>query len=82
VSIVYIPEQLRKLLEQAKGNVELCDYHGNLLGNFLPAQNGEKRKSPEPPPLCEEELQRRENEEGGLTTEEFLASIEGFPCSR
>ena len=82
MSIVYIPKQLRELLEQREGIVELCDYQGNLLGNFMPAPKGEKRKSPEPPPLSEEELQRIENEEGGLTTEEFLATIEDFPCSR
>ena len=82
MSVVYIPEQLRKLLERADGSVELCDYRGNVLGSFMPASNGEKRKPAEPPPLSEEELQRRENDEEGLTTEEFLGSIEGFPCSR
>ena len=80
--ILYIPaHHIRDMLKSATGPVELCDYNGNLLGSFMPASSPEKRK-PLEPPFSEEELQRAEEEEGECTTEELIASLEGFPCSR
>lgn len=81
MAIMYIPAHyIRDMLRSATGPVELCDYNGNLLGSFVPAAAPEKRK-PLEPPISEEELQARENDEGGCTTEELIASLEGFPCS-
>ena len=76
-----IPAPLRDFFKDVKEPAELYDYSGNPLGRFTPATPGDKKIDCEPPPMSEEELQRIENEEDGMTTEELLASLENFPCS-
>jgi hypothetical protein len=49
--------------------VELCDGSGNVLGQFTPAAASPVPRYPEPPPLSEEEIQRREQEPDYSTAE-------------
>jgi hypothetical protein len=55
---------------------ELCDSSGRLLGYFTPAANRDLYATAEIPPIDEEELQRREHEQGGYTTAEVLEHLE------
>jgi hypothetical protein len=57
--------------------VEIFDKSGQLLGYFIPAEDKSIYKNMvEPPPLSEEELQRRENEPGGRGLPEILRDLE------
>lgn len=79
---VFIPAPHNGLLKGLPGPVRLCDYQGNVLGYFTPAEPGAERYPVyEPPPLTEEEYQKLINESESYTTEEVIASLEGFPCS-
>ena len=51
---------------------ELCDPSGRILGYFTPAADRDLYATAEIPPIDEEELRRREHEEGGYTTAEVL----------
>lgn len=56
--------------------LELCDSTGRLLGYFTPAEDKSLYGKHEPPPLSEEEWQRRENEPGGRSLSEILRDLE------
>ena len=73
---VVVDEMMRRLLPDLSRPVEFCDEKGHVLGRFLPETAvvlGQK----EPPPLSEEELQRRKAE-AAYTTAEVLAYLESL----
>lgn len=55
---------------------ELCDPSGRSLGYFTPAADRDLYAAAEIPPIDEEELRQREQEEGGYTTTEVLDHLE------
>ncbi len=63
-------EKLSGLLEP----VQLCDEHGRVLGDFCPVIDRSMYKGVDAPASAEE-LDRRDRETGGLTTEEVLRRL-------
>jgi hypothetical protein len=68
-----ITKQLLNSLLQSRDGVEVCDASGFTIGVHTPSAD----LVLEPPPLSEEELNRRESE-AGFTTEEVLAHLRGL----
>lgn len=62
-------------LQNLKEQVELCDEQGRVLGRFLPFADLASYTDLEPQ-VSEEELDRREREEGGRSLAEILADLE------
>ena len=60
---IHLDESLRKKLLNLQQPLELCDDAGKVVGVFTPLLGKE------PPPLSEEELQRREAEPDYSTAE-------------
>jgi hypothetical protein len=71
---VVVDETMRRLLPDLSRPVEFCDETGQVLGHFLP-ETAVVLGHREPPPLSEEELQRRKAE-STYTTAEVLAYLE------
>ena len=63
--------QLRALSQP----VQLCDPHGQVLGQFIPAVNRSQGDIDEPP-LDREEIERRKATAKRLSTEEFIDELE------
>jgi hypothetical protein len=75
---VVINDALRGLLPNLSEPLLFCDDQGQVIGQFIPVPPtviGQK----EPPPLSEEELQRRLTEEPTYTTAEVIAYLESLP---
>lgn len=74
---IVVNETLRSLLHDLSRPLEFCDEKGQVLGRFVP--ENETAVGPyEPPPLSEEEIQRRLSEEPTYTTAEVLAYLESL----
>jgi hypothetical protein len=71
---VVVDETMRRLLPDLSRPLEFCDETGHVLGRFLP-ETAVVLGQTEPPPLSEEELQRRKAEPA-YTTAEVLAYLE------
>jgi hypothetical protein len=65
-----LTEKLSGLFEP----VQLCDEHGRVLGDFCPVVDPSLYEGVDSP-LSAEELERRSNEPGGLTTPEVLRKL-------
>ena len=65
-----LTEKLSGLFEP----VQLCDEHGRVLGDFCPAVDPSMYKGVDAPASAAE-LDRRERETGGFTTEEVLRRL-------
>ena len=72
---ITISSELLAQLRAAPHTVDLCDEHGNVVGQFTPQLDPEEWESLEPQ-LSEEEIQRRLQEGGGRTLSEILADLE------
>lgn len=75
---VVINDTLRNLLPNLSEPLVFCDDQGQILGQFFPATPSVVGQI-EPPPLSEEELQRRLTEEPTYTTAEVIAYLESLP---
>ena len=71
---VVVDETTRRLLPDLSRPLEFCDEAGHVLGRFLP-ETAVVLGQTEPPPLSEDELQRR-NSEPAYMTAEVLAYLE------
>lgn len=69
---VMLDDALRSKLLDLRQPLELCDGSGRVVGVVTPYKPGPYF---EPPPMSEEELQRRE-QEPDYSTEEVLAHLE------
>jgi len=58
-------------LRQAQAALKLVDADGNVIGHFIPEDS-----PPTEPYISEEELDRRELEEGGKRLADILADLE------
>ena len=74
---IVVNDTLRGLLHDLSRPLEFCDENGQLLGRFMPEIETAARPY-EPPPLTEEEIQRRLTEEPTYTTAEVLAYLESL----
>ncbi|HVS39095.1 MAG TPA: hypothetical protein VMS17_26285 [Gemmataceae bacterium] len=72
---IIVDASLREKLHHLSEPLELCDESGNVLATVTPIPNPSGVRGWEPPPLSEEELQRREQEED-YSTAEVLAYLE------
>lgn len=73
---IVVNDTLRGLLHGLSGPLEFCDDNGQVLGRFIP--EAEAVAAPyEPPPLTEEEIQRRLSEPT-YTTAEVIAYLESL----
>jgi hypothetical protein len=72
---VIVDPAFRAQLSGLKETVELCDTTGEVLGHFTPA-SALPLKEWGRPQIPEEELLRREGEEGGRPLAEILADLE------
>jgi hypothetical protein len=72
---VIVDPAFQALLAGLKETVELCDTAGQVLGHFTPA-NAVSLNEWGRPQIPEEELLRREREEGGRSLAEILADLE------
>ena len=73
---IVVDAELRGKLHNLRQPLELCDESGQVLAWLTPVLNPAGARSMEPPPLSEEELQRREQEPGAYSTAEVLAHLE------
>lgn len=73
---IVVDAALRGKLHDLRQPLELCDESGQVLAWLTPVPNPSSARSMEPPPLSEEELQRREQEPGEYSTAEVLAFLE------
>jgi hypothetical protein len=64
-------DSLRGLL----GPVELCDDQGRVLGEFRPAPGRTSLYDGVESPLSNDEIERRENEQGGRSLAEILDDL-------
>lgn len=74
---VLVNDTLRGLLPSLSEPIVFCNDQGEVLGQFIPATPTMVGHT-EPPPLSEEELQRR-LKEPGYTTAEVIAYLESLP---
>jgi hypothetical protein len=56
--------------------LELCDETGKVRAQVVPVLDPADYEPMEPPPLSEEELQKRRSSNTGLTTRELLTQLE------
>jgi hypothetical protein len=66
-----------EMLAGLPGPVELCDERGRVLGEFRPAAHRSIYLDVDAP-LTKAELDRREQETGGYTTEEVLERLKNL----
>jgi hypothetical protein len=72
--VILDPTALAKLRQAGEG-VEVCDEAGRTQGYFTPVTDRSLYEGLQIP-FTEEELQRRERQEGGRTLKEILADLE------
>ena len=72
--VIVDPLTCAKLIN-VQNPLELCDDSGHLLGRFIPALDPSRQGVLEPG-ISDEELDRREREEGGRSLAEILADLE------
>lgn len=72
---VIVDPLTRAKLINVRNPLELCDESGHLLGRFIPAMHAAEQDLLESG-ISEEELDRREREEGGRSLAEILADLE------
>jgi hypothetical protein len=71
MSKITLPVQISQQLSKVRGGVRLYDDAGNVIGLFMPAANLVLE-----PTISEEELDRREKEDGPLySTSEVIAHL-------
>ena len=73
---IIVDATMRAMMHDFRQPLELCDESGRVLAQVTPILTASERQRMEPPPLSEEELQRREHEEGDYSTAEVLAYLE------
>jgi hypothetical protein len=73
---IIVDAAMRTKLYELRQPLELCDESGQVLAQLTPVLTPAERQRREPPPLSEEELWRREQEEGDYSTAEVLAYLE------
>jgi hypothetical protein len=64
MSCITVDRATQEKLREAVEPVEVVDDQGVVLGTFQPAHPGREIRLPDPPPLSEEEWQRRRDEPG------------------
>ncbi len=72
---IIVDEELRKKLHNLTESLELCDEQGRVLGYVTPAVDYSLYEDAIPH-ISEEELQRRESEEGGRPLADILRNLE------
>jgi hypothetical protein len=72
---VVVDQAVRTRLDQIKEPAELCDESGRVLGRYLPQPAVSPYQGIDPP-ISEEELERRDSEEGGRPLAAILADLE------
>jgi hypothetical protein len=72
---IVVDAELRQKLHDFKEELEFCDGEGKVVGRLVPA-NGTLANMYEEPPISEEELDRRMQEQPEYTTAEVLAYLE------
>lgn len=72
---IVVDEELRKKLHNLTESLELCDEQGNVLGYVTPVVDYSLYEDAIPQ-ISEEELQRRESEEGGRPLADILRDLE------
>lgn len=77
MTTIVVNETLRVMLHDFSQPLALRNDEGQLLGHFVPAA-APLVGTREPPPLTEEELQRREAEESDYSTAEVVAYLESL----
>ena len=76
MSRVLVNDTLRSLLHNLSEPLEFYDDSGRVVGRFLPEFDLSEYEAWEPPPLSEEEYQRRAQETESYTTAEVIAYLE------
>lgn len=74
---ITLDAELRAKLNGLKSVVEICDERGEVVGRYLPEEEylGLLYEIARLQPTDEEQLRRAEEEPGGMTTAEALATI-------
>ncbi len=72
---IIVDAELRGKLHDLRQPLELCDESGQVLAHLVPVLNPADYEPVEPPPLSEEELEKRRNEPD-YSTAEVLAFLE------
>ena len=75
MSIVIVDPLTSQKLVRVQCPVELCDKSGILLGHFIPSPDPRTQYQLDPQ-ASDEELDRREREEGGSQLSEILADLQ------
>jgi hypothetical protein len=75
VTQIIVDAAMRTKLHDLRQPLELCDESGRVLARIVPTTNPSGCLPKEPPPLSQEEMQRRKQEED-FSTEEVLAFLE------
>ncbi len=78
MSFIEVDHELAKKLKEADGRVALCDAEGRIVGFYQPL--GPQSMSPEllkwaKEQISDEELERRAQEPGGISTQELLKRL-------
>jgi hypothetical protein len=73
---VLVDDSFRMKLDEFRTRCELCDKHGHVLGVFIPAAERQKRLYEQARAhFSEEDLERRCQDTGGLTTAEVMKKL-------
>lgn len=73
---VLVDDAMRTTLGKLRSQTEFCDQSGNVLGYFIPAEQDSKSiREWVRSRISDEELERRAQESGGVTTAEVLKKL-------
>jgi hypothetical protein len=72
---VVLPPALEAEFHGFQNQLEVCNAEGTAVGVFLPLTSYKKLLAEIEIPYSEEELNRRRQEEGGLSLEEFWRTV-------
>jgi hypothetical protein len=77
---IVIDESLKCRLNELREGVEFCDASGRFVGFFIPSPKTVDDEQVLSPPLSEDELKRRLNEET-FSTAQVITHLDGLSCS-